>query len=217
MPELKRELQKEINRFFDIHGGGVIKNLANFIQGYKLAADKYDPSNNDFSQILYLVFQDFKQSIDSHITETINPELIRSVQTIEKRIGTYFEELLAPFDTMMDEAYEEFNGRPDSNPLPARPHGRQIQIEGIIKRSGLKPPALVSATHYSARIKAEAIMRLGFYKAVQKSKTMFRKSAGQGGQEMRKALEDALRRMKQETLKSVYFHLKDYRENLKFS
>jgi len=218
VPELKRELQKEINRFFDIHGGSVIKNLSNFIQGYELAADKYDPSNNaaDFSQILYLVFQDFKQSIDSHITETINPELIRSVQTIEKRIGTYFEELLAPFDTMMDEAYEEFNGRPDSNPLPARPHGRQIQIEGIIKRSGLKPPALVTATHYSARIKAEAIMRLGFYKAVEKSKTMFRKSGGQGGQEMRKALADALRRMKQETLKSVYFHLKDYRENLKF-
>jgi len=65
-------------------------------------------------------------------------------------------------------------------------------------------------------IKAEAIMRLGIYKAVQKSKTIIKKSGGQGGQEKIKALDDALRRMKRETQRSVVFHLKDYRENLKF-
>jgi len=222
VPELKNALQQDIHRFFDAHSGRVIKNLENFIQGYMLAPDKYQLDNNDadFSQILYLVFQDFKQSIDSHITEAINPELIRSVQANEKRIGEYFESLLVPFDTIMEEAYEEFNGLSDRNQLlsdgingsPNRPP----QIDAIIKKSGLKPPALVTATHYSARIKVEAIMRLGFYKAVQKSKTMFKKSAGHDGQEKVRALEDAVRRMKRETLRSVVFHFKDYRENLKF-
>ena len=222
VPELKNALEQDVHRFFDAHSGSVIGNIENFIQGYALAPDKYQLNNSkaDFSQILYVVFQDFKQSIDSHITETINPELIRSLQAIEKRIGEYFESLLVPFDTMMEEAYEEFNGHSDSNRWRAdgisRSHNRHPQMEAIIKRSGLKPPALATATHYSTRIKAEAILRLGFYRAVQKSKTMFNKSAGYDGQEMRKALEDAVRRMKRETQRSVVFQLKDYRENLKF-
>ena len=223
VPEIKNTLEQDIHRFFDTHSDSVIGNLENFIQGYALAPDKYQGNDKhaDFSQILYGVFQDFKQSIDAHITETVNPELIRSLQAIEKRIGEYFETLLVPFDTMMEEAYAEFNGHPDSSPWHAagihRPPNRYPQMDTIIKISGLKPPALVTATHYSAGIKAEAIVRLGFYKAVQKSKTMFKKSAGQDGRELRKALEDTLRRMKRETQRSVVFHLKDYRENLKFS
>lgn len=222
VPELKSTLQREIHRFFNNHSGSIVKNLENFIYGYTLARDKYQPENgkSDFSQILYLVFQDFKQSIDAHITEAINPELIRSVQAIEKQIGEYFESLLVPFDTMMEKAYEEFNGHSDSNRLQAdvinQSHLRLPQMDAIIRKSGLSPPALVTTTHYSARIRAEAIVRLGFYKAVQKSKTMFRKSAGHDGRENLKALEDALRRMKRETWKSIVLQLKDYRENLKF-
>jgi hypothetical protein len=45
---------------------------------------------------------------------------------------------------------------------------------------------------------------------------LFRKSADQEGEETRRALKDAIRRMKRETGRSVVFHLKDYRENLKF-
>jgi GTPase SAR1 family protein len=222
LPELKNALQQDINRFFDPHTGSVIKNLDNYIRGYLLAPDKYQLDNNDldFSQILYLVFQDFKQSIDAHITEVLNPELIRTLQANEKRIGEYFESLVVPFDTMMEEAYREFDGLSDRKQLLAdginRAHNRPPQIDVIIKKSGLKPPALVTATHYSSRIKAEAIVRLGFYKAVKKSRTMFKKSDAQDVQEKIKALEDALRRMKRETQRSVAFQLKDYRENLKF-
>ena len=222
VPELKGTLQQEIHRFFDNHSGSVIKNLENFIQRYTLAPDKYElnQGQTDFSQILYFVFQDFKQAIDSHITETINPELVRSVQAIEKQIGDYFESLLVPFDTMMEKAYEDFNGHSDSNSMPVdginQSHTRRPQMDVIIKMSGLSPPTLVTATHYSAGIKAEAIVRLGFYKAVEKSKTIFKKSADRGGREKLKALQDALRRMKRETQRSVVSQLKDYRENLKF-
>jgi len=222
VPELKSSLQQEIHRFFDSHSSSIIRNLENFIQQYTLAPDKYELNSGqtDFSQILYVIFQDFKQAIDSHITETINPELVRSVQAIEKQIGEYFESLLVPFDTMMEKAYEEFNGHFESSPLPVDgvnlSHTRRPQMEIIIKKSGLRLPALVAATHYPAGIKAEAIVRLGFYKAVEKSKTIFRKSADDGSREKTKALQDALRRMKRETQRSVVSQLKDYRENLKF-
>jgi GTPase SAR1 family protein len=222
MPEIKNLLKQEVHRFFDSRSGSVNKNIVNFINGYALEPNKYQHNLNDtdFSQILYLLFQDFKQSIDSHITETINPELIRFVQLNEKRIGEYFESLILPFDSMMEEAYEEFNGLSDrSNGVAEgtnRSRTRPQEMEAIIKTSGLRPPALVTATHYSARIKAEAIVRLGYYKAMRKSKAIFKKSTGHQGDVKIKAMEDALQRMKRETARSVVFHLKDYRENLKF-
>jgi GTPase SAR1 family protein len=222
VPEIKDILQQDVHRFFDTHSGSVNKNLVNFINGYALEPNKYQPSLNDsdFSQILYLLFQDFKQSIDAHITETVNPELIRFVQDNEKRIGEYFESLILPFDTMMEEAYEEINGWMDRSERVAgginRPRIRPREMEAVIKTSGLRPPALVTATHYSARIKAEAIVRLGYYKAMRKSKSIFKKSTGNQGEVKFKAMDDALRRMKRETARSVVFHLKDYRENMKF-
>ena len=173
-------------------------------------------NDTDFSRILYLVFQDFKQSIDAHITETINPDLIRFVQSNEKRIAEYFRSLILPFDAMVEEAYQEFNHASNRSESVNRSRIRPLEMEAIIKTSGLKPPALVTATHYSARIKAEAILRLGYYKAMRKSKNLFKKSAEQSQAIKMKAVEDALSRMKRETARSVVFHLKDYRENLKF-
>ncbi len=222
MPEVKNILQQEVHRFFDTHSGSVNKNIVNFINGYALESNKYQHSldDTDFSQILYLLFQDFKQSIDAHITETINPELIRFIQSNENRIAEYFESLILPFDSMLEEAYEKFNGLSDRSESVAEGNNRSRirpqQMEAVIKISGLSPPALVTATHYSARIKAEAIMRLGYYKAMRKSKTIFKKSTEHQGEVKIKAMEDALRRMKRETARSVVFHLKDYRENLKF-
>jgi len=223
MPEIKNLLKQEVHRFFDSRSGSVNKNIVNFINGYTLEPNKYQHNLNDtdFSQILYLLFQDFKQSIDTHITETINPELIRFVQLNEKRIGEYFESLILPFDSMMEEAYEEFKGLSDRSDGLAegtnRSRIRPQEMAAILKTSGLRPPALVTATHYSARIKAEAIVRLGYYKAMRKSKAIFKKSTERQGDVKIKAMADALQRMKRETARSVVFHLKDYQENLKFS
>jgi len=222
MPEIKNVLQQEVNRFFDTHAGSVIQNIGHVIRGYTLVPGKYQESlkNSDFSQTVYMVFQDFKQSLDSHITEAINPELIRFIQENEKRIGEYFDSLMVPFDTMIDEVYAEFNWRPGRNPPAAdtvkRAPNKMPEMNVIIKESGLRPPALVTATHYSIGIKAEAIVRLGYYQAVQNAKSVFRKTAGHPDEVKLKVLEDAVRRMKRETEKSVVFHLKDYRENLKF-
>jgi GTPase SAR1 family protein len=223
MPEIKGILQQDVHHFFDTHSGSVNNNIVNFINGYALEPNKYKSylEDTDFSKILYLLFQDFKQSIDSYITEAINPELIRFVQNNEKRIGEYFESAILPFDSMIEEAYGEFSqmsDRPEGGPDGIRRSNiRPPEMEAIIKTSGLKPPALVTTTHYSARIKAEAIVRLGYYKAMRKSKTIFKKSTQHRGEAKIKAMEDALRRMKRETARSVVFHLKDYRENLKFS
>ena len=59
-------------------------------------------------------------------------------------------------------------------------------------------------------------MRLGLYRAMRNVSKLFRKPANREGEQTIRALKDAIRRMKRETGKSVAFHLKDYRENLKF-
>ncbi len=222
MPEIKNVLQKEVNRFFDVHAGSVIQNIGRFIRDYTLVPENYLESlkNSDLSQTLYVVFQDFKQSIDSHITEAINPELIRFIQENEKRIGEYFDSLMVPFDTMVNDAYAEFNWRGGRNlsasdTVKSSPN-KPPDLDVILNESGLRPPALVTAIHYSTGIKAEAIVRLGYYKAMRNAKTVFRKTAVHQGDVRLKVLEDAVRRMKRETEKSAVFHLKDYRENLKF-
>lgn len=222
-PEIKTTLQQEVHRFFDQQAGSVNESILNFIDGYGLSPHKYSQSldDTDFTQILLLVFQDFKQAIDTYIAESINPELIRFIQFNQKQIEEYFSSLILPFDALMEEAFEEFNGLSDSfDAIAERSSDRQIrppQMADIIKTNGLRPPTLIGATHYSARIKAEAIMRLGYYKAVRKSKSVFKKSNKRPGEIRIKVLDEALRRMKRETAKSIAFHLKDFRENLKFS
>ena len=222
VPEIRKELQGEVHRFLDAQSGPVAKDLRNFIRAYTPISEKFqsNPKEIDFSQRLYLLFQDFKQRLDAHITEVINPEVLRFVHDREKRIEEYFEALILPFESMIEDAYGEFNGVLGRNPSiaegktsSARP---ALKTESIIRPNGVSPPPLVTALHYSAKVRTEAVVRFGFYRALSNVKTLFKKSSNQKGKQAIKALEDAARRMKRDTEKSVVFNLKDYRENLKF-
>jgi len=220
--EIKKELQRDTHRFFDGPSGSIAGNIESFIHTYTFSPEKYQESlkNVDFSQTLYLVFQEFKQSIDSYITESINPEVIRFLQARKKRIREYFAALIVPFDTMIEDAYDEFNGmlgRSEQfadgiHPLGTKP----AKMDTVISAGNLSPPPLAAAMQYSTKIKTEAIMRLGLYRVIRNVSKLFRRSANREGEEKLQALKDAIRRMMRETGKSVVFHLKDYRENLKF-
>ena len=222
VPDIRKELQHDVHRFLDAQAGPVAKDLHSFIRNYSPDTEKFQSNSEDadFSQNLYLLFQDFKQVLDAHISEVINPEVLRFVREREKRIEAHFEALIIPFESIIEEAYEEFNGllgRSTTNPtakkqLP-RPGSRR---KSVIKTSGVNPPPLVAAMHYSAKVRTEAIMRLGFYRALKNVKSLFKKSSGTKGKQALKALENAANRIKRETEKSVVFNLKDYRENLKF-
>ena len=222
LADIKKELQRDTHRFFNGQSGNISGSLENFVQKYTFAPEKYQESlkSLDFSQILYLVFQEFKQSIDAYITESINPEVVRFLHSREKRIREYFSASILPFDTMIDDAYGEFNrmiGRAGfftngAHLLKNKPANVETVISGKIS-----PPPLVTAMHYSTKIKTEAIMRLGVYRIRRNVMKLFKKSDSEEDEEKLRALKDAIRRIKRETGKSLEFHLKDYRENLKFS
>jgi hypothetical protein len=69
---------------------------------------------------------------------------------------------------------------------------------------------------YSARIKTEAVVKLGVYSLETIIRKLLKKDDGNNVQQKIKALEDGVKRMKRETERSILMHLKDYKENIKF-
>ena len=222
IPEINKELQTEVHQYFDAHSGVIAKDIGNHIRAFNFSSEhtKGNIKAAEFSETLYLVFQEFKQYVDSYITEVVNPEVIRFVQLREKHIREHFEALMIPFDTMLEDASEEINTMLGLKAMEAvkKKHVRKQSTnkDERNKSDDNVPPKLMAAMQYSAKIRTEAIVRLGFYRVSRNLKILFRKPAKRKGGHTAKALQDAVRRMKQETEKSIMFHIKDYRENLKF-
>ena len=69
---------------------------------------------------------------------------------------------------------------------------------------------------YSAAIKTDAVMRLGFYRFILFAKKLMKKTAPGKNEGEILALKGGVKRLKKETEKSVNFIFKDYRENIKY-
>jgi hypothetical protein len=125
-----------------------------------------------------------------------------------------------PYDAMVKDAIAEYSATMADKGIllgPVRPQGVQLQdmeaIKGII---GLKLPPAVTSMRYSHQIKTEAVLRLGFYRIISGLKKLFRKTTKDQYSEAILALKKSVVRMKRETERSILFHFKDYRENIKF-
>ena len=89
-------------------------------------------------------------------------------------------------------------------------------IDSIKGIAGLALPPAVASMNYTARVKTQAVIRLGFYTVLKFFKKFLKKPIqGKNEQEVL-ALKDGVLRVKRETEKSVVFHFKDYQENIKF-
>jgi GTPase SAR1 family protein len=221
--KIKKKLNVDVNRFFDVHSGEIIKKIFTFIKDYKGLTKpvKGKADLTGISKTMYLGYQDFKQSLDKFITEDINPEVIRFVKMQEKETGMYFEMITRPYNAMLSDAYEEYIRMMKKLGVSLNIEGRpKIELPDIvaqIQQSGLNPPKLVTTMHYSAKIKTAAILRLGVYSLQRNFKKILKKPASKQAEVIRQALKGGTQQMKRETLKSVVEQLKDYRENLKFA
>lgn len=214
----KRDLKAAIDRFFDTHADGVVR----FVRGYRVEMDRYDESMMaaGFAKTLYRVFQEFKQAVDAYMAETMNPEVIRFVKAQEKSLLGYLDEVAGPYGAMIDDAVAQYAADMDDVKMPPRRASLRLsvgpELETIRKTAGLSLPPAAATMRYSAQIKTEAVMRFGFYKIVNLVKKALKKPADKIHQEQFLALASGVKRMKRETERSILFHLKDYRENIKF-
>jgi len=221
--KIKKKLNVDVNRFFDVHSGEIIKKIFTFIKDYKGLAKpvKAKADLPAVSKTMYLGYQDFKQSLDKFITEDINPEVIRFVKMQEKETGKYFETITRPYNAMLSDAYDEYIRMMKklgvSLNIEGKPKIELPDMIALIQQTGLNPPKLVTTMRYSAKIKTAAILRLGVYSLQRNLKKLLKKPASKQAEVVRQALKGGTRQMKRETLKSVVEQLKDYRENLKFA
>ncbi len=221
VPKVKQEVGSEANRFLDPGSGDVMKGINAFIAGHRFDPETYAEAlqTAGFSQTLYQVFQEFKQALDAFITEQINPEIIRFIASQETWIRDQLESIAAPYKSLIEDAYAEFCSLMASLGISIDCRGPGAlgvpSVESLLRSSGLSHPPLASAMNYTARIRTEAILRLGFYRLVTGFKKVLKKPVRRGEEDLR-ALKEGMARIRRETQNSLLFHLKDYQENLKF-
>jgi GTPase SAR1 family protein len=221
VPKVKQEVGGEVNRFLDPGSGDVMRGSNAFIAGYRFDPEAYTEAlqSAGFSQTLYQVFQEFKQSLDAFITEQINPEIIRFIASQQILIRDQLESIATPYKSLIEDAYAEFCSLMASLGISIDCRGPGAlgipSVENLLRSSGLSHPPLASAMNYTARIRTEAILRLGFYRLVTGFKKVLKKPVRRGEEDLR-ALKEGMVRIRRETQDSLMFHLKDYQENLKF-
>ena len=221
VPKVKQEVGAEVNRFLDPGSGDVMRGINAFIAGYRFDPEAYTEAlqSAGFSQTLYQVFQEFKQSLDAFITEQINPEIIRFIASQQTLIRDQLESIATPYKSLIEDAYAEFCSLMASLGISIDCRGPGAlgipSVENLLRSSGLSHPPLASAMNYTARIRTEAILRLGFYRLVTGFKKVLKKPVRRGEEDLR-ALKEGMARIRRETQDSLLFHLKDYQENLKF-
>ncbi|MDJ0991759.1 MAG: dynamin family protein [Desulfobacterales bacterium] len=222
--KLRKELRVDVDRFFDPHSTDIMRRMIDFVRSYSVPVWQEHIDNlatSGFANTLYHVYQEFKQALDGFIAESINPEIFRFIRDRERRLVEYLHTVAEPYSVMVEEAVAEFQSTADGLGIDAMPgaiasRSRLPGLEVIRQTSRLQLPPANAAMRYSAKVKTEAIMRLGAYKFLRGFRKLLRKPADSGqGEEMR-ALQDGVERMKRETERSLLFHFKDYRENIKF-
>jgi GTPase SAR1 family protein len=219
---INKELKKEIDRFFDRFNGPVLGQILGFVRNYTVDLNRYRDQvlNSGFTQALYVVFQEFKQAVDVHMAEKINPEIIGFIGQLESRLASYLQSVVEPYEAMVRDAvgqYEAALAQFELDRIPGKWAMDTVpDLESVKQGIGLSLPPAAATMRYSANIKTDAVIRWGFYALTRVVRKILRKPMGIRGDEELKALKDGIRRMKRETERSIMEHFKDYQENIKF-
>ncbi|MDA8141126.1 MAG: dynamin family protein [Desulfobacteraceae bacterium] len=216
------ELKKEVDRFFDYHSGPILKQTIAFVRDHHIDLNRYKSQigTSSFTHILYRVYQELKQAVDSYMAEKINPEIVAFINRQEVELQQYLCAAAEPYDAMVKEALNkhedalaQFGLSGDRGQWSLR---LDLDLSSIKQMAGLSLPAAATTLNYSSQIKTEAIIRLGYYNLVRALRKLFKKTVSDDKNEEIKALKDSIRKMKREFERSIQTHFKDYKENVKF-
>lgn len=220
--KIKNEIKSDVDRFFELHSGKVLSSVLELIRDYNVSYEKYRENieASGFRNALYLVFVEFKHSIDRFMVDFVNPEIIQFVKKEENRIREYLESVVIPYDLMVRETLSEYYRSIENlgiNVMPDKPPALRLKdMESIQSIFGIDPPSSVLSLHYAAKIKTEAVMRLGFYTIANFFKRFLGKPSSIRKEEEILALKAGVKGMKREIEASVFYHFKNYKENIKF-
>ncbi len=219
--KLKKELRNDLDSFFDLRYGKNMVRITDFIRAYSVTYDAVEDQLKvaGFKGTLFAVFQDFKQGLDSFMTESVNPEIIHFIREVEKKTQEYLMLTARPYDGLIQEALSEYNQTMLEFGIELKEQVRPLEFPGmdsVKKIAGLDYPPARASLKYSARIRTEAFMRLGVSRFAGFVRKIFKRPAKDRERQAFEALKVGVARIKRETEKSVEDHFKNYRENMKF-
>jgi len=220
--KIKLDLKQTIDRFFDARTGTVVKDMLTFVRNFHLNLEPYESTleSSRFTEALYLVYQDFKSAVDKHLAETIHPRIVKYLGGEEQEIKSQLESVATPYAAMVQEALSDYQASMvDTGASQRITPGTEMvltDLKALKMRDKLSLPPVETTMRYSARIKTEAVIRLGLYSAVKVFQKLFQKSDTRQNRRKQKALQDGFKRMKQETERSISMQFRDYQENVKF-
>jgi GTPase SAR1 family protein len=220
--QTKREIKIDVDRFFDNQSGDMPTSIIRFIDHFQIPYERYSPKsvNTNFSNMVYRVFQDFQQDIDTYMIEVINPELVRFFRREEQKITESLKSAARPFEDMIqktlaaaDDTTTDFGSVPMETDYPSIlfPH-----IDAVKAKMGLSLPPAGTSLQYTVSIKSEAMMRFGLYSALRWLNKLIKKPADDDSQYRRQAVRHAVARMKKETRQSILSNFNNYKENIKY-
>jgi hypothetical protein len=173
-----------------------------------------------FTQALYLVFQELKQALDGFMAEKINPEIMGFVTSEEKRLQERLRLVAQPYEAMVKDALLQYEDALRQFDLARAPSEWGLRfdpdLESVKQMAGLELPPAAASMRYSAQIRTEAVVHLGVYSLMRGLRKLFKKQVGADQLEELRALKVGLRKIKEETERSIIAHFKDYKENVKF-
>jgi GTPase SAR1 family protein len=220
--KLAKELKANTDRFFDFHAGPVLQKVFTFVRDYRVDPARCEEqlAASGFTQTLYLVFQELRQALDGLMAEKVNPDIIGFVHQEEARLQAHLRLVAEPYEAMIRDALARYDDELGRYGLSAMAQGwtfhADLDLEAVKQGMDLTLPPAAAALHYSANIRTEAVMRLGFYSVVRMFRKILKRTVGGKKAEELRALKDSVRKMKKETERSIAAHFRDYKENLKF-
>ncbi len=220
--KLIRELKKSVDRFFDYHHGTILRKVLEFVRNYRVDLNNYEDhlENSGFTQTLYLVYQELKQTVDGFMAEKVNPEIVGFVNQEEKKLKENLKLIAEPYEAMVKDALAQYEDALAQLGLQRKSGDWHFAVElnlaHVKQLVGLVLPPAAATMRYSSNIKTEAVVRLGVYSVGRALRKLFKKNVEPGKAEERKALIVSIRRIKAETERAINAHFKDYKENIKF-
>ena len=182
--KIKQTAKTAVDRLFDERHGTVIPRIVSFMREFPVPYEEYDDQleKAGFAATMFVVFQDFKQALDIYLTETVNPEVVKYVREQEKQIKASLESVIQPYNAMVREALEEYNQAVGDFGIPRIHSSKQDvtlpELEQVKSIVGLRMPSADAAMRYSAHIKTEAVIHLGFYKLARVFRRLMRHPLG---------------------------------------
>lgn len=221
--KVNTDLKREVENYFDERTGTALTDIKSFIRHYEhhFSQEISPPETSNFAANLYMVFQEFKQAVDTYMTETITPRIIGFIKSNDNKLVENLYQMTKPYANMVENALAEYSNTLDDFEItidtPANTPPKELpDIESVKRACNLNYPKASAVISYTARVRAESALRFGFYRLISFVKKTFKKEASNIAQNEIIALKDGLSRIKHETVSNLVSHFVSYKENVKF-